>query len=68
MVSDDPTVWAAGARYLFPKANVGLGVYATNAAGKGNVGSFIRQSNDDVSVGVNLMWVLGGQSAEQQGD
>ena len=68
MVSDDPTVWAAGARYLFPGSNVGLGVYGTNAAGTSDIGSFIRQSNDDVSVGVNLMWLLGGQSAEQQGD
>lgn len=60
MVSNDPIVWAAGARYLFPKSNFGLGVYGTNAAGKGNVGSLIRQSDDDVSVGFNLTWLLGG--------
>ncbi|WP_232315059.1 porin family protein [Picosynechococcus sp. PCC 7003] len=60
MVSNDPIVWAAGARYLFPKSNFGLGVYGTNAAGKGNIGSLIHQSDDDVSVGFNLTWLLGG--------
>ncbi|WP_030006194.1 hypothetical protein [Picosynechococcus sp. NKBG042902] len=60
MLSDDPFVWAAAARYLFPKSNFGLGVYGTNTSGKGNIGSLIRQSDDDVSVGFNLMWLLGG--------
>lgn len=60
MLSNDPTVWAAGVRYMPPQTNVGIGVYGTNAAGTRNIGSVIRQSDNDVSVGVNLMWLLGG--------
>ncbi len=63
MVSDDPSVWAAGARYQFPKSNLGLGIYGTNASGQGNIGSLIK--SDDVSVGVNLLWLLGGQSVDE---
>lgn len=59
MLSNDATVWAAGARYFPPKTNVGLGVYTTNAVGTGDIGSVITQSNSNVSVGVNIMWLLG---------
>ena len=60
MISNDPTVWAAGARYMPPSSNVGVGVYGTNAAGTSDIGSIIRQSDSDISVGVNIMFLLGG--------
>ncbi|MEB3226033.1 MAG: hypothetical protein VKJ86_09540 [Synechococcus sp.] len=63
MFSDDPTIWGAGLRYLFPKSNLGLGVYGTNGAGMTDIGSFIRRANNDVSVGFNLMWLSGGGSS-----
>ncbi len=59
MLSNDATVWAAGARYMPPKTNVGVGIYTTNAVGTGDIGSVITQSNGNVSVGVNIMWLFG---------
>jgi hypothetical protein len=59
MLSNDATVWAAGARYLLPKTDVGVGVYTTNAVGTGDIGSVISQSDSNVSVGVNIMWLFG---------
>ncbi|NCO74994.1 MAG: hypothetical protein GW795_08330 [Cyanobacteria bacterium] len=59
MLSNDATTWAAGARYMPPQTNVGVGVYGTNAAGTGNIGSVVTQSQDNVSVGFNIMWLLG---------
>lgn len=59
MLSNDATVWAAGARYMPPQTNIGLGVYGTNAAGTGDIGSVITQSDSNISVGFNFMWLLG---------
>lgn len=59
MFSNDPTLWAAGARYMPPKTNFGVGIYGSNAAGNGNIGSVIRQADNNVSVGFNIMWLLG---------
>jgi len=59
MVSNDPTVWAAGARYMPPKTNFGIGVYGSNAAGSTNISNVIRQKDNNVSVGFNVMWLLG---------
>ncbi|MGI0479429.1 hypothetical protein ACN4EE_01420 [Geminocystis sp. CENA526] len=59
MLSNDATVWAAGARYMPPKTNVGVGVYTTNAIGTGEIGSVITQSDSNVSVGFNIMWLFG---------
>ncbi len=59
MISNDPTVWAAGARYMPPKTNFGIGVYGSNAAGSTNISNVIRQKDNNVSVGFNVMWLLG---------
>ncbi|BAQ63293.1 hypothetical protein [Geminocystis sp. NIES-3709] len=59
MLSNDATVWAAGARYMPPQTNVGLGVYTTNATGTTDIGSVVSQSDGNVSVGFNIMWLLG---------
>jgi len=59
MLSNDPTIWAAGIRYMPPKNNFGIGVYSSNAAGVSDLGTMIRQADNNVSVGFNLMWILG---------
>ncbi len=59
MLSNDATVWAIGARYFPSNGNLGIGLYGTNAAASGNIGSMITRKNNDFSVGVNFMWLFG---------
>ena len=59
MVSNDPTVWAAGVRYMHPNTSFGLGVYGTNAVATSDIGSILRQSDNNITVGVNIMFLLG---------
>lgn len=59
MVSDDPLVWAVGARYMRPQTNWGVGVYGTNAIGSHGIGNIVTQANDGVSLGVNLLFLYG---------
>lgn len=59
MVSNDPTIWAAGVRYMPPKNNFGIGVYTSNTAGVSDLGTMIRQADNNVTVGFNIMWLLG---------
>jgi hypothetical protein len=53
------TVWAGGLRYLNPNWNVGVDIYGTNGAGTYGIGGLIGQPNNQVSVGFNLLWLLG---------
>lgn len=46
-------------RYMPPKTNFGIGVYGSNAAGSTNISNVIRQKDNNVSVGFNVMWLLG---------
>jgi hypothetical protein len=53
------TIWAAGLRYINPDWNAGLDIYGTNGTGAYGIGSLVGQSDNQVSVGVNLLWLLG---------
>lgn len=55
------TIWATGIRYLNPEWNAGIDLYATNAAGTYGIGGLIGRSNDRVTVGFNILWLLGGK-------
>ncbi|MBF2056373.1 MAG: hypothetical protein IGQ45_03915 [Cyanobacterium sp. T60_A2020_053] len=59
MVSNDPLVWAVGARYMRPQTNWGIGVYGTNAIGSNGIGNVVTQSNDGITLGVNLLFLHG---------
>jgi hypothetical protein len=53
------TVWAGGLRYINPEWNAGFDIYGTNGAGTYGIGGLIGQANDQVSIGFNLLWLLG---------
>jgi hypothetical protein len=55
------TIWAAGIRYFNPHWNVGIDLYGTNAAGTYGIGGLVARSNQQVSVGFNILWLLGGK-------
>ncbi|HIK38442.1 MAG: hypothetical protein NZ901_06285 [Geminocystis sp.] len=59
MLSNDATVWAIGARYFSSNGNMGIGLYGTNAAASGNIGSMLARKNNDFTLGFNFMWLFG---------
>lgn len=56
------TVWAGGLRYFNPDWNAGIDIYGTNGVGTYGIGGLIGQSDNQVSVGFNLLLLFGGKS------
>ena len=62
IVTGGATVLSGAIRYIHPQWNVGVDLYGTNAIGTHDVGGLIVQSNNQSSVGFNLLWMFGGTS------
>lgn len=54
--SDNRSVWSTGLRYFEPKANLGVDVYASNAAGQNGLGGLVADT--ETNVGLSLHWLF----------
>lgn len=54
--SGNRSVWSTGLRYFEPRTNLGIDVYASNAAGQNGLGGLV--ADKETNVGFNVHWLF----------